>query len=399
MKHRVTLSVSFKEIAWLAACTALIAGAFLYAQAEGRAPLASVETRFVETSASGLQIIPASCPSNPHNDGSCSNTGACNIFFSQSPIAQGATTNVNWWYPSSATEQRAGVVGILSYPGGSHPVNPIGNGPVGGDQTKTYTLSYSIPTDSGGTLPVSCSATLVVCASGQIVQNGQCVDQGTSCTAVFTPATIAFNGSSVFTWSGQNAGTLFYPGGSNPVPASGSGNVGGGVVGPRTYRFVDSKTGGQCEATLMTCPAGYTVNGTNCVAPGGQCTQQYYCQGNNLYQRTVQCTDQFVQACAWGCAGGGCYPPPAPSGNITASPALIHSGKTSQITWSAENVTACTVTENNGDINDSWTGKSGTHVSSILAQQTVYTLRCTGVDGTELVDSVIVNIIPDWEEQ
>ena len=36
-----------------------------------RSPLASAETRFVEKSVQGLNIVPASCPSNPHVVGEC----------------------------------------------------------------------------------------------------------------------------------------------------------------------------------------------------------------------------------------------------------------------------------------------------------------------------------------
>lgn len=40
--------------------------------AHERAPLASSETRFVEYSQNGMQIVPASCPSDPHYSGECS---------------------------------------------------------------------------------------------------------------------------------------------------------------------------------------------------------------------------------------------------------------------------------------------------------------------------------------
>lgn len=43
----------------------------LFNTAESRAPIASSETRFVEYSKGGMQIVPASCPSNPHFAGEC----------------------------------------------------------------------------------------------------------------------------------------------------------------------------------------------------------------------------------------------------------------------------------------------------------------------------------------
>lgn len=81
-----------------------------------------------------------------------------------------------------------------------------------------------------------------------------------------------------------------------------------------------------------------------------------------------------------------------------ATPSVVRSGNTSVITWSAQNVDSCTVTEDNAEINDSWTGANGSKTSGALTQQTIYTLRCTGVDGSQFTDSAKVNIIPVWEE-
>ena len=53
-----------REIVLLILCALVLAGFALAGKAD-RAPLASAETRFVERSASGLQIVPASCPSAP----------------------------------------------------------------------------------------------------------------------------------------------------------------------------------------------------------------------------------------------------------------------------------------------------------------------------------------------
>lgn len=42
---------------------------------EAHRPFASVETGFTDSSIAGLQIVPASCPSNPHTFGECSGGG------------------------------------------------------------------------------------------------------------------------------------------------------------------------------------------------------------------------------------------------------------------------------------------------------------------------------------
>jgi len=57
------------------------------------------------------------------------------------------------------------------------------------------------------------------------------------------------------------------------------------------------------------------------------------------------------------------------------------------------------VTEDNPDINDSWTGATGTRTSSAITQLTTYTLRCIDLTGEEFLDYAKVNVIPIWEEQ
>src|SRR6202171_5057663 len=50
----------------------LALGPYTLFKSQERTPLSSAETRFVETSPSGMQIVPASCPSQPHYTGECS---------------------------------------------------------------------------------------------------------------------------------------------------------------------------------------------------------------------------------------------------------------------------------------------------------------------------------------
>ena len=68
--HAVRLDM--REMVVLA-CAALLFAAFaLNYGVSSRAPLASAETRFVEHSDHGMQIVPASCPSSPHYLFQCS---------------------------------------------------------------------------------------------------------------------------------------------------------------------------------------------------------------------------------------------------------------------------------------------------------------------------------------
>lgn len=255
--------------------------------------LSSAETRFVEKSANGMQIVPASCPSNPHSSGECTPpsqpSAGCTMTASPSTINSGQSSVIGW---SSDT-----------------------------DYADPYTRTIS-PTIGG----------------------------------------VAWSG----TW--------------NVAPTQ-----------TTTYTLT---------ATHSSSGSNYSCNTTvTVIQPAQTCTPTYSCQGNDLYYTNASCSNSLVQACAWGCSYGACLLPPDPTGDITANPALVRSGKTSEIVWEAENVESCTVTENNPDINDSWTGVTGTRTSSAITQLTTYTLRCIDLSGEEFLDYAKVNVIPIWEEQ
>ncbi len=61
------------EAAFLAIALIVLAGLSL-SNITHRQSLASVEVQFTDSSAHGLQIVPASCPSYPHYSGDCSAT-------------------------------------------------------------------------------------------------------------------------------------------------------------------------------------------------------------------------------------------------------------------------------------------------------------------------------------
>jgi len=265
-KRARSISLSLRESFILGLCGLMLAGVFL--AGSPRAPIASSETRFVEYSESGLQIVPASCPSSPHYSGHCSQSIPC---------------------------------------------------------------SYSFADASNSCL----------CPTGYTPSGSVCIPPG-------------------------DPGTPGYSQGS--------------------YNQGYSQSSYYAQSSYY--------------SQGSYCSATYFCSGSNLHYRNAQCGESFVQACAWGCSGSGCLPPPPPEGNITASPSIVRRGETSAISWTTKNVTSCTVTENNVEINDSWTGNTGTNKpTGVLTQQTVYTLRCTGVDGSTFVDAVTVNIIPVFEEQ
>lgn len=121
-------------------------------------PFASAEVQFTDSSASGLAIVPASCPSNPHFAGDCSAPppppppyGTCSGSVSGQPVGQiywqvsaggGSGGYTYTWqddvYPAYTTVG-TGVLAIGGYTGGS-----------------SHTMQVTI-TDNGGSSGVTAS--------------------------------------------------------------------------------------------------------------------------------------------------------------------------------------------------------------------------------------------------
>jgi len=119
------------------------------------------------------------------------------------------------------------------------------------------------------------------------------------------------------------------------------------------------------------------------------------------------CTDELVQSCSFGCELSACLPPPDPApsdgGEFTAVPGIVQEGATSDLSWNIADTESCTVTENNPDIDDTWTGTAGEHTTSALFQRTTYTLVCDGLDEDSIEDdytaSVVVIVVPVFIEK
>mgnify|MGYP003393212075 CR=1 FL=1 len=276
-----------------------------------RNPLSSAETRFVEKSAGGMQIVPASCPSDPHVSGECDTPPqpvvGCILTASLGEISAGETSVLHW---SSETDFNNPWNRVLSPVPGEVPW--AGTWTVAPTVTTTYVLTMS--------------------------------RMSTSCT--------------------------------------------------------DSACGAVPVATLETQSCSVTVE---VVQVGGQCTPHYYCIGNDQYFRNSVCSPRFIQACAYGCAGGSCLTEEGNLNgvnlNITANPALLKRGNTTTVSWSSLNMASCQVTENNPDFIDFWNTEAGTDTSGEISQQTVYTLTCIDANNVTYTDTATVNVLPDWVEK
>jgi hypothetical protein len=114
--------------------------------------------------------------------------------------------------------------------------------------------------------------------------------------------------------------------------------------------------------------------------------------------RDAQCTESTVQTCSYACSGGACILPPEGQGNITVTPGLLRPGETTTVAWTTNDMNSCTVTENNPEITDSWTGTTGSEESGEITEQTTYTLQCSIEGGGTFTDRATVNIIPAFCE-
>lgn len=211
---------------------------------------------------------------------------------------------------------------------------------------------------------------------------------------------------------------------NGPSPLCPTGYVmqnGGCVPGTSSCPTGYQLENGQCVNTQSNCPIGFSEENNSCVftgCPGGytysqaqqacilqQCAPAYICgTDGNQYLESSDCQATLVQQCAWGCYQGACLGEPTTSGDIVASPPLLKSGETTNVTWAASNVKSCTVTGTNGD-GQGWScqgsacAATSSELSSPIIAQTIYTMTCTALDGSTLTQSATVNIIPDFEEK
>src|SRR3989344_596398 len=127
-----------------------------------KAPFVSAEVKFADTSPSGMQIMPASCPSDPHWAGECSApTGSCTIAVSPSTISSGGGTVDLVWTTGAYDQNTYTAGGTINTLGNVFPYGSLTIGAPNVTTTFTYNGSYY---DINGT-PISsyeCSATLTV---------------------------------------------------------------------------------------------------------------------------------------------------------------------------------------------------------------------------------------------
>lgn len=434
----------------------LVIGIALLAIAQLGGIYASPEVKFADASASGLSIVPASCPSSPHYSGECSGVSACNIAASPSTITPGQTATLSWEALPNPDPQRLAMTYTIN--NGIGAVNAPGSRGVSPGQTTTYrmTVHYApqpgVPDYSGAAIPqdANCFAILAV-------QNGCVANQGQSCS------------SGPNNCNERNTGAIQCDGscGATPPPNRISCvSICPNGLDMELYPSCQCPSGRVQSGNSCVCPVGQFLNGGICVNAGcsngldisrypsctcpnasdqivnGQCvsTQCVSNQGaactsapnscGMTTSGTIQCNGSCGAAtpsnnlCPNTCwdgstplngncpvcppgytqAGNSCVPPPAPEpvAHLQVKPSLVRPGDTTRVIWEWRNVRTCTVTGTNGDRWEDRTtsGMQGVE-SSPIQSRTTYTLRCTALPGatpSSITEFKTVNIIPRWLE-
>lgn len=231
----------------------------------------------------------------------------------------------------------------------------------------------------------------------------------TGCTIVAGPSTIVRGSSATIAWGSRyeifgipyvTTGTI------TPVPGTVA-QTGSATVSPvttTTYSGTFSPTGDLSGIssqwlTPVTCSTQITV--LDSLPTATQCTAQMFCVGADRYQQNANCSNTRIDTCPYGCSNGVCLGAGAPTAFIRVRPALIASGSTTNVEWSASlvNAASCSVTEDSADINNTWSGSaSGSQTSAPIPSRVTYTLSCQALNGTSITRSATVNVVPTFDE-
>lgn len=235
---------------------------------------------------------------------------------------------------------------------------------------------------------------------------------GNSCVLALNRNTIASGGSAMLSWSANYSifgipygveGTITATPNTSGAPGA-VGSTGSYQVNPTvttTYNGTFTPTGttgipSNWLTPIQCNPAQLNVVASN-IGPT-QCTLQTYCVGSDRYQQSTSCANTLLETCQYGCSNGVCLGPGAPTAFLRVRPALVASGTSTTVEWSASLVSSCSVSENSPSISDSWSGASGSQTSSPITSQVIYTLSCTGLNGTSISRTATVNIAPTFDE-
>ena len=291
---------------------------------------------------------------------------------SPNPVAYDGRSTLTW-SSTNATSCTAGGPwsnsGTLS---GSGLTNPL-------TSATTFTFQCTGP---GGTSPVA-SVTVNV---GSAPVNGACASTHYSCTAGTSTNNVA--GATSYTWTCQGSG-----GGTNAscseaiLPTAFLRALPNVITSGQSSTLSWSST----NATSCTSAGGFSTGGATSgsatVSPPTTSSYQIYC--DNASGRTYSNIATVTVS-------------PPPTVSISASPSRVLSGATVTISWSATNVSSCTITRNGvlwRSLTAGFSGSLSGSAGDTIASQTVYVMNCNNKSsGATATATQIVNVVQSFQE-
>ncbi|MDP2665761.1 MAG: PKD domain-containing protein [bacterium] len=189
-------------------------------------------------------------------------------------------------------------------------------------------------------------------------------------------------------------------GSTNNGTGTGTGTGGTGVgVGSCTSSF---------SASPLTVEQGQSINLAWNVSGGSLCASSCsgigFSTGGAVSGSTTVIPSPTNHTYALSCSAG-TYGPPAnenatvtvrvPTTTISANPLRVTTGNNTTVSWSSENSSSCVVTKNG----ISWRTDIGPiSVPDPVTTQTIYAIDCANNYDIHVTDSVIVNVVPIYQE-
>ncbi|MDO8593512.1 MAG: PKD domain-containing protein, partial [bacterium] len=190
--------------------------------------------------------------------------------------------------------------------------------------------------------------------------------------------------------------------------ATGADQQGGSATGGGGTGVGVSSCTSSFSASPTTVEQGQSINLAWNVSGGSLCASSCsglgFSTGGAVSGSTTAVPSPASHSYALSCSAG-TYGPPAnenatvtvrvPIAVISASPLRVTTGNNTTVTWSSENSSSCVVTKNG----ISWRTDIGPiSVPDPVTTQTVYKIDCANNYGVHVTDSVIVNVVPIFNE-
>jgi hypothetical protein len=321
---------------------------------------------------------------------------SCSVSLSPNPKSYAGSATLSW---SSSNAHYWVYINNVGYVGGSGSttVSPTSStdyscyahGYGASDGWHSYTLTVNPPASCtlpwGGTLAHGGSVTAYEASS--VAYGGTCNSQTRSCS------------------NGTLSGSYQYQSCNQNCTFDGSAvSHGSSVIAYQSAVAPEGQTCGSISES-RSCSNGSLSGSYTHDSCTVACTPSYSCtgaEGNTITYTAADCTTSTIDTCElpeFCTAGSATCLYNAITGDISASPRLVGSGKSTTISWETTDAESCTVSGTNGD---TWSGTNTSRTSSPITQVTQYTLTCDDADPDttedDFTDRVTVVRVPGWLE-